>query len=151
MYLDTSEGVEQWTDAALTFFAAVVGGSAVHNWRAALRADADASVMAVVGTAVPATSAHQKALRRAVHSSALCRRPPREWDEPFVVPESVELFAAIVERSWGWTPAHSGVFREKNDGFVVSRLPPARDSPRAAAGSARESGNWSSAPRGCGL
>ena len=34
-------------------------------------------------------------------------------NEPFVVPESAELFAAIAERSWGWTPTNAGVFREK--------------------------------------
>ena len=30
-YLATTDGVECWTDAAFTFFAAVVGGSAVRN------------------------------------------------------------------------------------------------------------------------
>ena len=113
MYLHTTEGVEQWTDAALAFFATVVGGSAVHNWRAALRADADASVMKVVGAAVPATSANVENLRRAVHGTNLCKPPRAGWNEPFVMPESVELFAAIVERSWAWTSTSAGVFREK--------------------------------------
>ena len=113
MYLDATEGVEQWTDAALAFFATVVGGSAVHNWRAALRADADASVMTVVGAAVSDTSAHVKALRRAVHNTNLCKPPRAGWNESFVMPESVELFTAIVEHSWEWTSASAGVFREK--------------------------------------
>ena len=88
MYLHTTEGVEQWTDAALAFFATVVGGSAVHNWRAALRADADASVMKVVGAAVPATSANVENLRRAVHNTNLCKPPRAGWNESFVEPES---------------------------------------------------------------
>ena len=112
-YFDATEGAEQWTDAAFAFFAAVVGGSAVQNWRAALRAVADASVMTVVGAAVPTTSAHVTALRRAVHNTSLCKPPRPGWNESFVEPESVGLFTAIAERSWGWAPTSAGVFREK--------------------------------------
>jgi hypothetical protein len=111
MYIDTSEDEEQWTDAAFAFFAAVVGGSAVHNWRTTLSAEADASVMTVVGAAVPVTAARAQAVRRAVHNSSLHKPPRPGWNKSFVPPESIGLFTAIVERTWGWKPTRGGVFR----------------------------------------
>ena len=113
MYLRTTEGAEEWTDAALAFFTTVVGGSAVHNWRTALRADADASVMTVVGAAVPTISVNLENLRRAVHNTNLCKPPRERWNADFVAPESATLFSAVTERTWAWTSTSAGVFREK--------------------------------------
>ena len=120
-YLATIGGVERWTDAAFTFFAAVVGGSAVRNWRTALDTAAEASVMTVVGETVPVTSTGAPVLRRAVHNTSVSRPPRPGWDTAFVTPESVELFTCIVESSWRWHPAFAGVFRES------PRTPPPSD------------------------
>jgi hypothetical protein len=111
-YLTTTDGVERWTDAAFTFFAAVVGGSVVHNWRIALDTAAEASVMTVVGKGVPVTSTSAHVLRRAVHSTSIARPPRPGWDTAFVTPEQVARFTYLVENSWRWHPTYAGVFRE---------------------------------------
>ena len=81
--------------------------------------------MAVVGKTVPITSTSMHVLRRAVHSASVFRPPRPGWNEAFVTPESVELFAHMVERSWQLHPTVAGVFRE-------NRAPPSTDFLRLA-------------------
>ena len=81
--------------------------------------------MAVVGETVPITSTSMHVLRRAVHSASVFRPPRPGWNEAFVTPESVELFAPMVERSWQLHPTVAGVFRE-------NRAPPSTDFLRLA-------------------